>query len=352
MCTTINGRYIIMQDNVFDLKENMLVGNLWESFDVFKTIFNNTDVEDEEYRTLKENINKRPLLESRKDLYELRDILLEFNFLQDTWLGREIKGSGEAISDTLTQSWEGLKKFGVSINKNSWAQILNDIGKGVKFVFRRLKDALYSNIGITVDAILVATGVGKSFQWIPWAMALSLDLYQISNNDWETSMTPTEQWLELVFSSMGLLFAGGVAKSLRAALKPLAKDPKKLTQAVRNNQKLSGLLTTLKTKLPLINGLLSQVQNKFSTTYQIASSFIGAAIKYFSKILSSLTKFIDTLLGTSRAVKGVKAGAITGGLAYAFDDSSGDSSGLTPVQIQNLKTFQSLQDEMGNLFDD
>lgn len=348
MCTTVNGRYIIMHDNVFDLQENTNIGNLWDSIDVFKTIFNNTDIENDEYKIVKENINKRPLLESQNNLHELKEILLEFNFFQDTWLGRELKGSGEAITDTLTQSWEGIKKFGVSISKNGWAQILNDIGKGVKFVFRRLKSALYSNIGITVDAILVATGVGKSVQWVPWAMVLGLDLYQISKNDWETPMTPMEQWMEILFSSMGLLFAGGVAKGLRATLKPLTKDPKKLKQAITNNKKLTDVLTQLRSKLPSIDGLLAKVQEMFSTKFKPGVDFMVSARKYLSNIMNNLNKFIDSLIGTSKTSKGIKAGAVTSGIMYGLD---GGSSQLTPIQIQNLNTLQSIQNEMGDLFD-
>jgi len=349
MCISINGRYMILQDNVFDLQENVSIGNLWESLDVFKTIFNNTDVEDNEYNLIRENLNKKPLLESQKNLYGLRDILLEFNFFQDTWLGREIKDSGEGITDTLTQSWEGLKKFGVSINKNSWGEILNDIGKGVKYVFRRLKNALYSNIGITIDAILVATGVGKTAQWIPWGMVLGLDIWQISNNDWETSMTPTEQWMELIFSSLGLLTAGGVAKILRKTLGPLAKsDPKKLSSTIRNNKTLSNTLLTLKSKLPSLPGFFSRLQSQLKGKFDTGAQFIGQVMKYLSKIIGGLSKFIDTLLGTGRVSKGVKTGALTGGIMYGLD---GGQSSLSQVQIQNLNTLKSLESENKDLFD-
>lgn len=326
---------MILHDNVFDLQENVNVGYLWESLNTFKTIFNNTDIDDVEYNLVKENINNRPLLESNENLYGLRDILLEFDVLQGTWLGRQLKSSGEGIKDTLTQSWEGLKKFGVSISKNGWSQILSDISKGVRFVFRRLKDALYSNIGITVDAILVATGVGKTIQWIPWGMVFGLDVYQMANNDWEREMSNTEKWFELLFSSIGLLATGVIAKGIKKTLGPLMGDPKRLTSAVRSNKKLTDMLITIKSKLPNISGMFTKLESVLKGKFDAGAQFISQSKKYLSSVIGKFTQFIDTLLGTGKVSKGVKSGTTSGVVTYAMD---GNKSGKVNNPLQtNIK---------------
>ena len=38
-CITVDGRYFVVQDEVFDIQEQKTIGNLWGSLDVFKTIF-------------------------------------------------------------------------------------------------------------------------------------------------------------------------------------------------------------------------------------------------------------------------------------------------------------------------
>ena len=43
-CITIDEKYFIMNDEVFDLQEKTLLGNLWESMDIFKTIFQNVKI--------------------------------------------------------------------------------------------------------------------------------------------------------------------------------------------------------------------------------------------------------------------------------------------------------------------
>jgi hypothetical protein len=347
MCISINGRYMILQDNVFDLQENVNIGYLWDSLNTFKTIFNNTDIEDLEYNVVKENINKRPLLESKGNLYELRDILLEFDLLQGTWLGRQLKSSADGITDTVTQSWEGLKDFGVSIGKNSWTQILTDIAKGVRFVFRRLKDALYSNVGMVVDAVLVATVGGKAITWVPWGMVFCLEVYQISTNDYEKPMETWEKWMELIFSSLGLLASGAVAKGVRTILKPLGKsNPKQIYSAIRNNKTLMKVLTSLQGKLSSLGGYVGKLSSMFNGKFPSGVKFLSQVKGFLSNVITKFNNLLNAILGTGKISKGVKAGALTGGVLYGIDkmgNSSVSNMELSPIQTQNLETLKSLE---------
>ena len=83
------------------------------------------------------------------------------------------------VTDFAKTSYEGVKKFGLAVSQGEWSNILTLLSQGVKYLLRKLKDAMYSNIGMIVDGILIATGVGKGVQWIPWALITALDIYQL-----------------------------------------------------------------------------------------------------------------------------------------------------------------------------
>ena len=218
-CLSVNQRYFILQDEVFDIQEQKTLGNIWSSIEVFKTIFKNVNIENQEYRGLQESISSLPILEGISDLYSIRNILLEWNFFDDTWLGEKLKVAGHSIKDVTTQSLEGIKKLGVEIGKGEWSEILSLLSKGVLWILRKLKSAMYSTLGMIVDAILVATGIGKTIQWIPWALITALDVYQFLNNDWVGEEANQPTWLKLLFLGfdvLGLVTSGAVAKAARA----------------------------------------------------------------------------------------------------------------------------------------
>ena len=97
---TVDERYFVLHDEVFDIKEQTKLGNLWESVDIFKTIFSNVQIDNPEYKEIQEGWLNLPVLENSDNLYELRDFLLEWNFFDDTWVGRKLSDAGTAIKDT------------------------------------------------------------------------------------------------------------------------------------------------------------------------------------------------------------------------------------------------------------
>jgi len=95
MSVSVDGRYYIVHDEVFDIQEQRAIGNLWDSLDVFKTMFQNVQLENTEYSQIRESIISLPILEGKENLYGLRDILLEAGFLDKTWVGRQFKSAGQ-----------------------------------------------------------------------------------------------------------------------------------------------------------------------------------------------------------------------------------------------------------------
>lgn len=348
LCTTVDGRYFILKDEVFDVQEQKTIGNIWSSIDIFKNIFQNITISEptDEFIQIKESIVTLPILESKKNLYELRDILLEWNFFDDTWLGREMSDSAKSISDSFKSGLEGLKKFGIAISKGEWSQILTLLAKGVKWVLRKLKEAMYSNLGMIVDAILVASGVGKTFQWIPWALITALDIYQIVNNDWpqEESNNPTwMKFMTLGFDILGLVTTGALAKSAKVSLSPLKNmKPTQIMSYMEKNPKVMSLIKKMIDSIDRVPKFLSSAQSKIAKKFPQGAEFINTALGYLKNISTRFTESLNKLIGV-RATKGVKAGVSNSGITYGFEKYSQQKTGLTPIQVKNIETLQNLK---------
>jgi hypothetical protein len=347
LCTTVDGRYFILRDEVFDIKEQKTLGNLWSSIDIFKNIFSNVSIQDTtgEFNQIKENILSLPLLEGKDNLYGLRDILLEWSFTQDTWLGRELASSGKAIKDTVTSGWEGLTKMGVAISKGEWSEIFNLLKSGVLFVLRKLKDAAYSSIGTIVDAILVATGIGKGFQMGAWGLITALDVYQISTNKWPSDDDRDQFWkhMDLGFDLLGLVFAGVAAKGAKSIFKPLTGlSVKNMASKVARNPKMKSIITNILSATKSGGSRLKSVQSTISKKWPSGGKFINSILGSLENILKKLQTYLSQIISTSnlRNIKNVtpgkgfvpkvkttgeflkrggKSGGIAGGLMYGID---------------------------------
>lgn len=354
-CITIDGRYLILKDDVFDIVNQSVIGNIWESLDTFKNIFSNLQIEGEEFHEIKENILSLPILESNQSLKELKNILLEFNFMQDTWLGREISKSGKAIGDSISRGLEGLKKFGVAISSGNWSEILSALAKGVRFVLRELKDALYSNLGAIVDAILIATGIGKGFQMLAWALVLALDIYQFTTNDYpaeEKGNSTLLKLLDIGFDILGLVTTGYFAISARKLFAPLRRGVKATDFFAKNPNALK-YLQTINNSLSKVGSTLKGATNTIAKKFPAGAQFINKSISGLDGIIKSLSTAIGGILpkvsGTSKVVKGSTAGTVTGGIAYGIDKfATKNAVQLSPIQIQNTQSLERVLKSYGN----
>lgn len=326
---TVDGRYLIFQDEVYDNVEQKNIGNIWESIEKFKIIFKNVQIEDSDYMIVRENIMSIPIVESQDNLYGLRNYLIQEGFFNDTWVGRELKKTGQGISNFATTSWEGAKKFGVAVSQGKWAEILNLLGKGAVFILRSLKDALYSSVGMVVDAILVATGIGKTGQWIPWALVLGLDVYQMISNDWpeEDSNSPMwSKWLTIGFDVLGLTMAGAVAKSAKVAAKPLidaANNPTLMMKILEKSPNLKTLLTTMVTKIKnvpnYINKAIVLIGKKMPSIGKFLSSIIGKLSTIIKTFTESFSKLLGKKVGDATVKTASKEGIKSGSMLYGME---------------------------------
>jgi len=324
-------RYFVMNDHVIDLQEKTNLGYIWESIDIFKTIFSNVKDETEEFNTLKESILSLPLLENEKqNLHELRDFFLEEGFFDDTWLGRNLKSAGEGITDFYGAAKEKLAKFGTSLSNSQIMDVVKSIGKGVLWVLRKFKEAAYSTVGIIVDAILVATGIGKIGQAVFWGLVTGLDVYQIASGDWDPSGTEEwVKWLDLLCDLIGLIGAGVAAKGARGLVKGI-KSATKLPKVIKTNKALMNIINTIKGGVSSIIGTIKKVLTGLKGKWKPLDKFIDKILSMLNRVFTSLKKFVskvfpgpETLTKKQRVVRGIKGGAVAGGLMYGIEKVTG-----------------------------
>jgi hypothetical protein len=240
------------------------------------------------------------------------------------------------------KGWEGLKKAGIAISQLDFKKILELLGKGVLYLARKIRSLLYNPVGIVLDSILIATGIGKGVQWVPWAFVVGLDIYEVASGDYEDKDMPTWlRWLMIGCDVLGLVFAGGVAAAARAAFKvfrgaktmtEFAAIAKTAPNTVKFIQKIAGALSS-------VPRLLSKAVSYLKTTkFAKGSKWLSGILSKSNKFLNDMTKSLSnlsvaagkgsikasktvapTLTASQKLVKGAKVGATTAGVVTVVD---------------------------------
>lgn len=334
---TVDERYFVMNDHVIDIQEQTNLGYLWDSLDVFKKIFGNVQVDNSEYREIQEGMSSLPLLENKSDLYLIRDILIEgfWSSVGDgisdfgNWAKDKVVDAGKSIASFADSAWNNIKKFGVAISELDFKKVLSMIGKGVLWVLRKFKDAAYSTVGIIVDAILVATGIGKVAQGVFWGLVTGLDVYQISTGDWEPKGTPTwERWLDLVCDVIGLLGAGVAAKGARGVVKGI-KSASQIPKFIKKNKAIMNVINKLKSGASWVISKITSILKKLKGKWKPLDKFIDKIISFCKKVFTGLKNFAKKLFpetskltAKQKLSRGVKAGGAATGIMYGIDKYS------------------------------
>ena len=172
-------RYLILLDELYDLHTEEKLGDIWENFDNFKLFITHSfEVASNVPQQIKEQalttIKSLVLTESMNDMTKIKPILKQLireegfvdwigSGIKKTgqWAADEVKRFGSDIADIAKTGWEGIKKAGVAISNGDWKSILSLLGKGMLFLARKLRSLLYNPVGMVLDAILIATGIGK-----------------------------------------------------------------------------------------------------------------------------------------------------------------------------------------------
>jgi len=363
-------KYVIFLDELYDIQNKTKLGNIWENFENFKFFLKHsfevaTNVSEEIREDVLSDINKFVITESTQNLSHLKSIFREilneqtvagslYNFGKNT-----ITGAVKNTADFFKTSYEGAKKTIGALSQGDWNQAINIVKKGALYVARKIRAALYNPIGLILDAILVATNVGKLVAWIPWAIAVGLDIYEFITGNYED---PDLHWgWRLLFTAcdiMGLIFAGAVSKPLKTLVNSMigrfGKTGEGVSKAIQSSPKLqnifknlSGYLTkakefltsaqnTFKTKSPMLHKFMSDALggfNRFATFVgEKTIQLLGGVVKTVGKILSAPGK-LASKLGAGQAVQ---SGANVGGLVTGIGTYTEYKNEKSQMKTQEL----------------
>lgn len=355
--------YVVFLDDLYDVKNKVKLGNIWEDYNTLKIFLHHTFSTSNLSKQLKENaenvLNNKLLLEGKQNLNELKSavkILVNEGLLSSfkDWVVKTGKSTVDGFINFAKDTYKGAKSLITAISKGEWKEVFKLLGRGVLYLFRKVRSAMYHPIGLILDAILVATGIGKAVQWIPWAIIVALDIYEMVSGDYEE---PAPTWQRLLFLGVdivGLVTAGAAAKALKVAVTG-AKDIGTFAKTGIGKQALTSMVGAAE-KAP---GLLQKASSYLSKTFPKGAKFINGILGRIGGFIESLTNSISKALGKTggktvansgkyNVKAGVKAGLTTGALVAGIGTGVNYYKEKKQGEIQNAmasNTTQGVYDE-------
>jgi len=333
-------KYCIFFDDLIDIENKTKIGNIWENFDHFKFFLKHSfevakNIPQEIKESVLESINSLLITESNQNMVGLKPYvkeLLSENIFTDAgnWVKDTAVSAVQGVKNFATTSIDGLKKLYTNIKDGEWRKAFEIIGKGVLYVMRSIRSALYSPIGILLDAILIATGIGKSVQWIPWAIVVALDVYELISGNYEDPDLAMP-WRLLLFGVdlLGLATTGAVAKTAKfgvsALIKQFGKSADDIVKAVQANKTLQGTLQKIMNSTTNAGGLMKQaatylqknapkIYNFLSGAFNAVGGFIKKMIEVMASVLKGTFKAVSA---PGKIVKNALGGQRLGSAAQA-----------------------------------
>jgi hypothetical protein len=345
-------KYCIFFDDLIDIQNKTKIGNIWENFDNFKFFLKHSfevasNIPQEIKESVISSIDSLLITESTQNMVGLKpyvkELLSEQNYFSDAlnWAKDTGAKAVQGVKDFTSTSIEGLKKVYTNIKDGEWKKAFEIIGKGVLYVARSIRSALYSPIGVLLDAILIATGIGKSAQFVIWAVVVGLDVYELISGDHEDPELAMP-WRLLLFGVdiLGLVFAGAAAKASKtvvgALIRQFGKGTSGITKAVQSSKSLQGTIqkilnsaqgagglmqraaTYLKTKAPKIYSFLSKAFNAVGGFIKKMIETLAAILKGTFKAVSAPGKVAKNVLGGQKLGNAAQATINVGAPTLAF----------------------------------
>jgi hypothetical protein len=306
-------KYCIFLDEVYDIENKVRIGNIWENFDNFKMFLKHSfevskHITEDVRESVLNSINSLVITESNNDMVFLKPYvkkMLSEGPLDDfvDWGKETVSGAVQGVKDFTKTSIAGLKKTYNYIKDGDWSAAFDIIKKGALYVARKIRSALYHPIGLILDAILVATGIGKTAQFIVWAIVVGLDLYELSTGDYEDKeMSMGWRLLFLGVDIMGLVFAGAAAKAgksvVEIGVKTFGKTDQGLAKAAKESPQLKGILEKILSSVKNAPQKMNEAVTYLTKNSPMMGKWLGGLVNLLSGFLQ---KIINVL---SRIVKG------------------------------------------------
>jgi hypothetical protein len=348
-------KYVIFLDELYDISNKVKIGNIWENFDNLKFFLKHsfevaTDIPETIKESVLTSINGLILTESNQDIRPLKPIVKEMLLNEEfgdyvsaagDWLKDTAKGVITGTTEFVKTSLSGIQKLVGNISAGQWFEVVKLIGSGALYVARKIRSALYNPVGLILDAILVATGIGKGAQVVIWGIVVALDVYELISGNYDKSEDSLlSKLIFLGVDIIGLIGAGVLAKEAKGFIGGLMRKFGTSIDGMRNAVKSSPRLKTLLEKMmtyatsakSYMDKVASFLQKKSPMIYKFVSGVLGGLGRFVAKLISiiksvvSVTgkvltapgKAINKALGGGKLGAGVKTGveatAIVGGV--------------------------------------
>jgi hypothetical protein len=334
--------YCIFLDELYDIKNKIKLGNIFENFENFKFFLKHsfevaTKIPQEIKESVLNDLNSLTITESLQNFYflkeSIKEILYEDGILDSIkgaakdvgdWAKKQGEEAVSGVKDFAHKTYSGAKQLVSAISNADWGKIIDIIKKGGIYLMRSIRHAMYHPVGMILDGILIATGIGKAVQWVPWALIVALDVYEIATNNFEEDMP---LWLRILMVGcdvLGLCLAGAAALSARKAVQLATsgiRDSKELVAAMAKNPELKSTVENIGKNLDKVPGFLQKaidyLKPKFPSGAKFIENIINNISSFIQKIKSSLP---TTVTGTLKFAKTAgKETLKTSGLVYATE---------------------------------
>lgn len=363
-----DNKYAVFMDHLFDIENKQDLGNVWRNSDnlflFLEHALNVSSLPSIVKEEAQNFFSNRVILESTMDFTPIKPIIkkmLKEDFWKDTWVGKGLGYAGNWVKDTaistytgitstFEEAWDGIKAAGVAISKGDFKELFKLIGRGFLWAGRKIRSAVYSVVGMIVDAILIATGIGKVAQAVVWAIVVAVDIYEFISGDYEEKEQP--MWMRVLFFGcdvLGLVLAGAAAKAARVAIRGAVGGTKVAAEMGPKIASSPTLMKMLKTMVGAVKELPSKLA---SIAKQLGKGgfWSGLLSKALSGVGSFIKKFLDSIrsLFTKKEMRPVlvQLGLLTGlGIYGEYSKEKGmEDTKQSEEQFADLMKNQSTKD--------
>lgn len=329
-------KYIVLFDELYETKTRTKIGNFWDSIDNIKLFLEHaystsTNIPKHIRETFVRDLKSIVINESDQtnDLLILKESLKQMisdGTLKDTanWIWGGVKDVGSYVASSAKQLYTGTTSLVTGAAKGAYQaagaimrgdlqKLLSILSKGFLAFGRYIRMAMYNPIGSIIDAILVFTGVGKAAQWIPWAIIVAVDIYEVINDDFEMIPGDSNDWwttliraVAIGFDILGLVTTGAAALAGRQLVKTLRAIPKEEAAAyIAKNPSIQKYAISMLNSTGKVPGFLQKAVD-------MIKPYLPSVANFISKMLSNVSKLIEMMKNGLLKLTAKKATKIAG----------------------------------------